>query len=55
LKTLRAQHLKSQYSEGYPEYQAVRYEASSDGVLPRDFLEDTIRQHGTRLKLFIHS
>ena len=55
LKTLRARHLKSQYREGYPEYQTVQYEASSDGVLIRSFLEDTIRQYGTRFKLFIHS
>jgi len=55
LKTLRAQHLKPEYSEGYPDYHTVRYEASSDGVLPRDFLEDTIRQYDTRFKLFVHS
>lgn len=55
LKTLRAYHLKSQYSEGYPEYQTVSCEAPSDGILPRDFLEDTIRQYGTHFKLFISS
>ncbi len=55
LKTLRAQHLRSEYSEGYPDYHTVQYEASSDGVLPRDFLEDTIRQYGTCFRLFIHS
>lgn len=55
LKTLRADHLKSQYGEGFPEYQTVQYEVASDGVLPRSFLEDTIRQYGTRFKLFIHS
>ncbi len=55
LKTLRAGHLKPQYREGYPEYQAVQYEVSPDGVLPRSFLEDTIGQYGTGFKLFIHS
>lgn len=52
LKTLRAQHLKSQYQEGYPEYQTVRYEAPPDGVLHLDFLEDAISKYGTRFKLF---
>ena len=52
LKTLRAHHLKSQYQEEYPEYQTVRYEVPPDGVLHRDFLDDTIRQWGTRFKLF---
>ena len=55
LKTLRADHLKSQYSMGYPEYETIRYEVLSDGVLPRNFLEDTIQKYGTRFKLFIHS
>ncbi|MFC1719235.1 hypothetical protein ACFL6S_36630 [Candidatus Poribacteria bacterium] len=55
LKTLRAGHLKSQYGEGFPEYETVQYEASSDGIIPRSFLKDTIQQHGTGFKLFVHS
>jgi hypothetical protein len=55
LKTMRATHLKAQYKEGYPEYQAIQYKLSEDGILPRDFLEDTIRQYGNRFKLYIQN
>jgi hypothetical protein len=53
IKTLRAEHLKSEYSEGYPEYQAVNYEATPDCILSRSFLEDTIQKYDTHFKLFI--
>ncbi|MCZ6679073.1 MAG: hypothetical protein O7E52_17710 [Candidatus Poribacteria bacterium] len=55
LTKTRARHLKSQYSEGYPEYEAVQYQVSSDSVLPRRFLENTIEEYGTRFKLFVHN
>ncbi len=53
LKTLRAVHLKSQYREGYPEYEAVECKVSADGILQRSFLEKTIDKYGTRFRLFI--
>lgn len=54
LKTIRALHLKSEYRQGYPAYASVRCRISSDGVLPRHFLEETIQKYGTQFKLFFH-
>lgn len=53
LKTLRARHLKSQYQNGYPEYKKVKFQLSSDFILPLSFLDDIIKKHGPHFKLFI--
>lgn len=52
-EALRPIHLKSEYREGYPEYEEVRSQLSDDGILDRSFLDDTIQQYGTHFKLFI--
>lgn len=53
LTTIQAQHLKSEYSEGYPDYQEVQYEATLDCILSRSFLEDTIKKYDINFKLFV--
>jgi len=53
VKAHKPVHLRTAYRQGYADYAVVKYETSPDSVLPLSFLEDTIRQYGTRFKLFI--